>query len=132
MEKDVNDPYHLQRFVDAQRPVFEEYARNYKTAENEVTGCRLFSHELEVWAGAIGHSGLQFRLVTKSKHTWNILSSAPGYESVAGSWPPSMTLLAHVATDNEVFNDCLPKYFAGKADPHTLARLSLTVIARPA
>lgn len=27
MEKDVNDPYHLQRFVDAQRPVFEDVCR---------------------------------------------------------------------------------------------------------
>lgn len=35
----------------------------------------------------------------------------------------SMTLFAQVAHDNPVFADALQKYFAGKSDPQTLARI---------
>jgi uncharacterized protein (DUF1810 family) len=35
----------------------------------------------------------------------------------------SMTLFAHVAADNKVFNKCLRKYFGGGPDPFTLAHL---------
>lgn len=35
----------------------------------------------------------------------------------------SMTLFAHVTTDNKVFVDALSKYFGGEGDPLTLDRL---------
>jgi uncharacterized protein (DUF1810 family) len=31
-----------------------------------------------------------------------------------------MTLFASVASDNQVFQDALQKYFGGEPDPHTL------------
>jgi uncharacterized protein (DUF1810 family) len=34
-----------------------------------------------------------------------------------------MTLFARAASDEEVFQRCLDKYFAGSLDPATLARL---------
>ena len=99
------------------------YTGIYKRAENEVTWMWFIFPKIR----GLGRSGRALRFAISSRDEaeayLNILSSAPDYESVAGSWPPSMTLLAHVATDNEVFNDCLRKYFAGKADPHMLARL---------
>nr|WP_235001389.1 DUF1810 family protein [Nitrosovibrio sp. Nv4] len=36
----------------------------------------------------------------------------------------SMTLFTEVAADNEVFNECLGKYFDGIPDPATLLQLS--------
>jgi uncharacterized protein (DUF1810 family) len=35
----------------------------------------------------------------------------------------SMTLFARAAPDEELFQRCLDKYFAGEPDPATLARL---------
>ena len=35
----------------------------------------------------------------------------------------SMTLFAHAAPDDELFQRCLDKYFAGSPDPATTARL---------
>jgi uncharacterized protein (DUF1810 family) len=37
----------------------------------------------------------------------------------------SMTLFARAAPGEEVFQRCLDKYFAGKPDPATLARMSV-------
>jgi uncharacterized protein (DUF1810 family) len=35
----------------------------------------------------------------------------------------SMTLFAAVTSENKVFKDALQKYFAGKGDPLTIARI---------
>ena len=143
MEKDVNDPYHLQRFVDAQQPVFEDVCRELQDGRKrshwmwfifpQIRGLgrsemalRFAISSRDEAAAYLEHAILGARLRKCSR----IVAALNGHsiEDIFGypdtmKFQSSMTLFAHVATDNEVFNDCLRKYFEGEADPHTLARL---------
>ena len=143
MEKDVNDPYHLQRFVDAQQPVFEDVCRELLDGRKQshwmwfifpqIRGLgrsemalRFAISSRDEAAAYLEHAILGARLRKCSR----IVAALNGHsiEDIFGypdtmKFQSSMTLFAHVATDNEVFNDCLRKYFEGEADPHTLARL---------
>jgi uncharacterized protein (DUF1810 family) len=143
MEKDVNDPYHLQRFVDAQQPVFEDVCRELQDGRKrshwmwfifpQIRGLgrsemalRFAISSRDEAAAYLEHAILGARLRKCSR----IVAALNGHsiEDIFGypdtmKFQSSMTLFAHVAIDNEVFNDCLRKYFEGGADPHTLARL---------
>lgn len=143
MEKDLNDPYHLQRFVDAQQPVFEDVCRELQDGRKQ-------SHWM--WfifpqTRGLGRSDMALRFAISSRgeaeaylehpilgarlrKCSQIVAALKGrsIEDIFGypdtmKFQSSITLFAHVATDNEIFNDCLRKYFEGETDPHTLARL---------
>lgn len=139
----MDDPYHLQRFVDAQQPVFENVCR-------ELSDGRKRSHWM--WfvfpqIKGLGRSDMALKFAISSreeaeaylKHAVlgprlrecsRIVAALDGraIEDIFGypdtmKFQSSMTLFAHVAADNDVFNDCLRKYFEGETDPFTLARL---------
>ena len=140
----MRDPYNLQRFVEAQQPVYQNVvAELYR-------GCKRTNWMWFVFPqiGGLGHSAMarQFSL--------NSLAEAKAYlehpllgsrlreccrlvaavdnrsiDEIFGSpdnlkFRSSMTLFALATADNQVFKDCLEKYFSGAADPATLARLS--------
>ena len=143
MEKDVNDPYHLQRFVDAQRPVFEDVCRELQDGRKRNHWMWFIFPQIR----GLGRSDRALRFAISSRDEAEAYQEHPilgarlrkcsrivaalnshSIEDIFGypdtmKFQSSMTLFAHVATDNEVFNDCLRKYFEGKTDPHTLSRL---------
>ncbi len=139
----MNDRFHLQRFVDAQQPV-------YDTVLSELHDGRKRSHWM--WfifpqISGLGHS------VTSQTFALSSLAEAAAYlahpklgprlrecaalvASIEGrsvdeifdypddlKFRSSMTLFAHVAPREPVFAACLEKYFGGQRDPRTLARL---------
>ena len=139
----MDDRFHLQRFVDAQQPVYE-------TVLSELRDGRKRSHWM--WfifpqISGLGHS------VTSQTFALSSLAEAAAYlahpklgprlrecaalvASIEGrsvdeifDYPDdlkfysSMTLFAHAAPREPVFAACLEKYFGGQRDPRTLARL---------
>ena len=135
--------FHLQRFVDAQEPVYE-------TVLSELRDGRKRSHWM--WfifpqISGLGHS------VTSQTFALSSLAEAAAYlahptlgprlrecaalvASVEGrsveqifdfpddlKFHSSMTLFAHAAPREPVFAACLEKYFGGQRDPRSLAAL---------
>lgn len=140
---DVNDPYNLQRFVDAQEPEYE------KVCSEILDGCKsghwmwfIFPqikglgtsylankfaisslHEAEAYSR---HPILGPRL-RESTRLVNLLEGRSIQEIFGGidsmKFRSSMTLFTQATSDNEVFRNALQKYFAGEVDHLTLERL---------
>ena len=139
----VHDPHNLQRFVDAQQPVFEQ-------VRAELRAGRKASHWM--WfifpqLAGLGHSPMAIRYAISSRQeaeayvnhpllgprlrectrSVNLVEGRP-IEQVLGypdhlKFRSSMTLFAQTTTDNQIFRDALQKYFAGEFDRLTLERL---------
>ncbi|HJU71635.1 MAG TPA: DUF1810 domain-containing protein [Paucimonas sp.] len=139
----MDDPYHLQRFVDAQQPV-------YRTVCAELSSGRKRSHWM--WfifpqIKGLGSSDMARRFAISSLEEAKAYLAHPilgarlrecsrlvaeadnrAIESIFGypdylKFHSSMTLFARAAADREVFVECLQKYFGGEPDPLTLVRL---------
>ncbi len=137
------DPYNLQRFLDAQRRVYEQ-------AEHELRAGRKQSHWM--WfifpqIKGLGHSAMAQkyaissvaeakayldhpllgpRLRTCTQLVTNI--SGPSIEDIFGypdyrKFQSSMSLFASVTDENQVFEDALQKYFRAEYDRQTIERL---------
>ena len=143
----MDDRFRLQRFVEAQQPV-------YPAVLSELTAGRKRSHWM--WfifpqVSGLGHS------VTSQTFAVSSLAEAAAYlahptlgqrlrecaalvasierrsiEEIFGhpddlKFHSSMTLFARAAPGEPIFAACLQKYFGGQPDPRTLARLSRIV-----
>lgn len=143
MTSEKDDPFDLQRFVDAQDPV-------YRRVVAELSSGRKTSHWM--WFVFPQIEGLGFSPMAM-KFAISSLDEAKAYlahpilgprlrecvrlvnriegrsiEEIFGfpddkKFRSSMTLFARAADDNSLFEQALGKYFAGAADPLTLARL---------
>jgi len=139
----TGDPYHLQRFLDAQRGVYDQ-------AERELLEGRKESHWM--WFIFPQLKGLG-PSTTAQKYAIRTLDEAKAYlehpvlgrrlractqivtllndttiEDIFGypdhrKFHSSMTLFAHATGDNRVFMDALRKYFRSEFDPQTIDRL---------
>ena len=140
----TNDPFDLQRFVDAQD-------RIYDTVVDELTAARKRSHWM--WfifpqLRGLGSSPTAVRFAISSadearaylahellgprlRECARLVARIDGRsaEDIFG-WPDdmklrsSMTLFAHAADDNADFIAVLEKFYGGEEDPATLARLA--------
>ena len=139
----MDDPYNLQRFVDAQEPV---YAR----VREELEGGRKRTHWM--WfvfpqIQGLGSSPMAQRFAIASlseaeaymRHpilgerlreaTEDVISvEARPIEDIFGfpdclKFHSSMTLFVRATNDNKVFVEALSKFFDGKLDPDTLRSL---------
>ncbi|MGZ4764399.1 MAG: DUF1810 domain-containing protein [Ilumatobacteraceae bacterium] len=140
----TDDPYDLQRYVDAQEGV-------YQTVVAELTAGRKRSHWM--WfvfpqLRGLGSSPTAVRfgitsidearaylahelLGTRLRECARLMTAIDGRsaEQIFG-WPDdlklrsSMTLFSHAANDNHDFAAVLEKFYNGEEDPATLARLS--------
>jgi uncharacterized protein (DUF1810 family) len=138
-----DDPFHLQRFVDAQAPVYER-------VRTELNNGRKQSHWM--WfvfpqIAGLGHSAMAQRYAISSldeakayivhpvlgrrlRECTELVVQADGksaYE-ILGSpddmkFHSCMTLFARAAPQEKLFTDALEKYFGGAEDQATLARL---------
>jgi uncharacterized protein (DUF1810 family) len=139
----MNDPYDLQRFVDAQDPVYADVV-------NELTAGRKRSHWM--WfvfpqIHGLGSSAMAQRYAISSlqeaqaymqhellgqrlREVTRLVNQVQGcsIEDIFGypdylKFGSSMTLFTRATSDNEVFTEALRKYFNGEADPDTLRAL---------
>lgn len=136
----LNDPYNLQRFVQAQ-------GRRYEQVCSELRIGHKSSHWMwfifPQWKG-LGHSSMANLCALASRREaeaylvhcllgprlmecTRLVNKVEGYtvEQIFGSpddlkFRSSMTLFANVTTNNAVFLEALTKYFDGKPDQRTL------------
>jgi len=139
----MDDPHNLQRFVEAQQPVFTGVLAELKhgskrghwmwfifpqlkglgmTAQSNFFGIA----SLQEAAAYLQHSVLGPRL----KQCTQLVNAVEGRsaEDIFGhidamKFRSSMTLFAQATPDNEIFTDALEKYFAGEFDPLTIEYL---------
>ena len=139
----MNDPYNLQRFVDAQKPVFEQVCSELRE------GCKK-SHWM--WfifpqIKGLGHSETARTFAISSREEAQAYLNHPilgprlrecsrlvtlvegrSARQIFGSidalkFRSSMTMFASVTSDNGVFTDALQKYFGGDVDSLTVDKL---------
>lgn len=139
----MNDDYDLQRFVDAQNPVYEAVRRELHDGRKrthwmwfifpQIRGLgasqlarRFAISSLAEAIAYLEHPILGARLAACTKLV-NLVEGRP-IEQIFDhpddlKFRSSMTLFSRAASDNRLFIDALEKYFAGEFDPATLARL---------
>jgi len=139
----VDDSYNLQRFVDAQDPVYDqvrsELRQGCKTSHwmwfifPQIQGlghsylARKFAISSPEEARAyLDHPVLGARLVECTTLVVNVTGRTVdqifGYPDDL-KFHSSMTLFAHTTGDNHIFEDALQKYFGGEHDRLTLEGL---------
>jgi len=140
----TNDPFDLQRFVDAQEPIYgtviEELTAGRKRSHwmwfifpqlrglgGSPTAVRFAISSIDEARAYLDHELLGARL----RECAGLVARIEGRstEEIFG-WPDdmklrsSMTLFAHAADDNAEFVAVLEKFYGGEEDPATLARLT--------
>ena len=139
----ANDPFNLQRFVDAQAPVYEQVEAELRAGDKtshwmwfifpQIEGlgqsymARMFAISGRDEAVAyLQHPALGPRL----RECTRLVNDVDGrsIEQILGGidamkFRSSMTLFAKAADDNTVFLQALEKYYGGKMDELTLAKL---------
>jgi len=130
----------LQRFVDAQQPVYETACEELRAGRKRSHWMWFIFPQLE----GLGHSDMARRYAISSLEEARAYLAHPvlGHrlrecsrlvagingrtaEEIFGhpddmKFRSSMTLFAQASDDNAIFNECLQKYFAGAPDPATL------------
>ena len=139
----MEDPYNLQRFVEAQDPVYDQvrselgegHKRNhwmwFVFPQIEGLGhtsmARKFAiSSLDEAKAYLQHATLGTRLIECTQLVIN--TTGRTIEQIFGypddlKFRSAMTLFARAATDNSIFEDALRKYFRGEHDRLTLERL---------
>jgi uncharacterized protein (DUF1810 family) len=137
------DPFNLQRFLDAQAPVYERARRELKVGRKEshwmwfifpqIAGLgqspmsiRFAIASLDEAKAYLAHSVLGARLRECARLTLDVEGKTA--RDIFGSidemkFRSSMTLFARAAPDEGLFQRCIDKYFAGGSDSATLAKL---------
>jgi uncharacterized protein (DUF1810 family) len=139
----VNDPFNLQRFLDAQDAVYEQVLRELRAGRKTSHWMWFVFPQIE----GLGFSPMATRYaisgrdeaVAYAEHTvlgprlrecTSLVNAVEGrsIHQIFGSpddlkFRSCMTLFRHREADWQVFQDALDKYFGGAGDPLTLARL---------
>jgi len=137
------DPFNLQRLLDAQSPVYERARRELEIGRKQSHWMWFIFPQI----AGLGQSPMSIRFAIASLDEAQAYLAQPvlgarlrecarltlAVESktardIFGSidevkFRSSVTLFARAAPDEELFQRCLDKYFAGDPDPTTLARL---------
>ena len=141
----MNDPFDLERFVNAQNPVFEQVCSELRQ------GCKKGHWMWFVFPQlrGLGQSSMAYNFGISSrdeaeaylehsilgprlKECTRLVNLVEGrsIEQIFGypdnlKFRSSMTLFSSIASDDEIFVAALRKYFGGQADRPTLERLGL-------
>jgi uncharacterized protein (DUF1810 family) len=139
----LDDRHHLQRFADAQNPVYDQVRSELRNGDKRghwmwfifpqikglgysATAARFAISSREEGVAYLEHPILGPRLRECTRLV--TLVEGRSLEQIFGSpddlkFRSSMTLFAHVTDDNQVFLDALEKYCGGEFDRLTLERL---------
>ncbi|HKH80969.1 MAG TPA: DUF1810 domain-containing protein [Methylovirgula sp.] len=139
----MGDPHNLQRFVEAQAPVYAQVCKELRAGQKkshwmwfvfpQIAGlgasamARAFAISSLAEAEAyLAHPILGPRLVECTMLVNNVEGRTARQIFAAPDdlkFRSSMTLFAEASSGNAVFNEALQKYYAGEADRLTLERL---------
>jgi len=138
----MTDPYFLQRFVDAQAPIYSDVRAELRSGRKASHWMWFVFPQLR----GLGHSAMavKFAIVSlaearaylehpllgpRLRECTQLVMQVEGrsIRSIFGApddlkLRSSMTLFARATSDNQLFRDALDKYFAGDLDPHTMQR----------
>ena len=137
------DPYDLQRFVDAQDPVYQRVCAELRNGRKDTHWMWFIFPQIR----GLGSSSTAAAFAIESREEAEAYLAHPvlgprlrectglvnqvegrsaeqifGYPDVL-KFRSSMTLFASAASDNQIFQDALEKYFGGEPDPRTLKLL---------
>lgn len=139
----MNDPYHLQRFVDAQNPVYEQVCTELRSGRKRTHWIWFIFPQLR----GLGHSEMAavFGISSRGEAEayWKHLVLGPrlaectrlvnlvegrSVKQIFGypddlKFRSSMSLFAKIAPEGQVFRDALEKYFGGEMDQLTVQML---------
>ncbi len=139
----MDDPYNLQRFVDAQDPVYDQVRSELKEGHKRSHWMWFVFPQIE----GLGHTSLARKFAISSldeataylKHPITgprliectqlvINTTGRTIEQIFGypddlKFRSAMTLFARAATEESIFEDALRKYFKGDHDRLTIERL---------
>ena len=139
----MDDSYNLKRFVDAQNPVYDQVCSELRKGDKtghwmwfifpQIQGfgysqlARKFAlSSLEEAQAYLAHPILGPRLIEcttlVTRITGRTIAEIFGYPDDL-KFRSCMSLFAHAARENHIFDDALQKYFGGEYDPLTLQRL---------
>ncbi len=99
----MDEPYDLERFVDAQAPVYQRVVAELRQGRKASHWMWFIFPQIK----GLGSSPMANKFAIASR------AEAQAY----------LALFAAVANDNKDFIDALDKFYGGKADPATLERL---------
>ena len=139
----MDDRFQLQRFVDAQQPVYEAVLSELHAGRKrshwmwfvfpqlEGLGASAMAQRYAIRSLAEAHAYLAHPLVgARLKECVGLVNKVEGRSAheIFGSpddlkFHSSMTLFAATAPQEPLFGEALHKYFAGRRDPLTLAKL---------
>ena len=139
----MDDPHHLQRFVDAQGPVFDQVCAELSQGQKRSHWIWFIFPQIQ----GLGHSQMADKYAISSpeeaaaylqhpvlgprlRECTRLVNRIEG-RSIAQifgypddlKFRSSMTLFAHATSENEDFLGALEKYFSGESDRLTLERL---------
>jgi uncharacterized protein (DUF1810 family) len=141
--RDSADPYDLERFVDAQNPVFEKVRAELRAGQKQGHWMWFIFPQLR----GLGSSHMAARFGISSRQEAEAYLKHPilgprlrkctglvnllkgrSIKEIFGypddlKFRSSMTLFASVTSDNQVFKDALQKYYAGELDRLTVEKL---------
>jgi len=139
----MSDPFDLQRFVDAQSPVFEQVLSELRAGHKQSHWMWFVFPQLR----GLGHSSMANKYGISSRDEAEAYLQHPtlgprlrecsalvnlverrSIAQIFGSpddlkFRSCMTLFAHAASDNGVFIHALEKYFGGEPEPWTIEQL---------
>lgn len=140
----MDDPYHLQRFVDAQSAVIDQVRAELRAGRKQSHWMWFVFPQLR----GLGHSAMAERygigslaearaylahpvLGARLRECTELVNDMEGH-SASGifGWPDdmkfrsSMTLFAHADPGEPAFEEALRRYFGGQPDPLTLTRVA--------
>jgi uncharacterized protein (DUF1810 family) len=139
----VNDPHDLQRFVEAQNPVFDKVCAELRQGRKQTHWMWFIFPQIK----GLGNSPMAIEFAISSreeaeaylKHpvlgprlrecsTLVNLVESRSINQIFGypddlKFRSSMTLFANTTCENQIFKDALTKYFAGEPDRSTVERL---------
>ncbi len=139
----MNDPYNLQRFVDAQSPVFERVLSELRQGRKSGHWMWFIFPQIN----GLGHSETAARFAISSRREAEAYLNHPilgprlrecarlvtliegsSIQQILGypddlKFRSSLTLFARVTPDNQIFQDALDKFYDGEYDAMTLERL---------
>jgi uncharacterized protein (DUF1810 family) len=137
------DPFNLQRFVDAQAPIYDSVRRELTAGRKQShwmwfifpqiagLGQSAMSHRFAIASldearAYLAHPilGERLRECARLALAAEVASARDLFGSIdAIKFRSSMTLFARVSPAGSVFKRCMDKYFADDPDPATLARI---------
>ena len=139
----MKDPYHLQRFIEAQNPVYPQVCAELRSGQKQSHWMWFIFPQLR----GLGHSQMAIKFGIASREEAEAYLQHPllgprltectrlvtevegrSIHEILGSpddlkFRSSMTLFASVTSDNDIFTAALQKYFGGEFDRLTLETL---------